>query len=190
MSVSRALLEPLLARFGRATVRSAPTRYEILLVHLVYLGGLGVVLALALHQVGDVQALRPGNVLNVLALGGVAAVLMLYWSLVHRSLPPEPWFLSHLLWLCLSFAFLLLVVAVGALVLVVGFLFLLLIPPLAPLVIYGPFLAAWLTGAWFAWRMGRGYLAFRRRQAIGLSAEYGRHLVARQTAPPPPDPTP
>jgi hypothetical protein len=167
----RGILESLLARFGEATEYTAPTRYERVLGHAGYAVGALIVVGAVARGRGILAPVGVGELMTT--VGGTAALgfLFLYWAVAYRRVPPDPWFFSHLLWLSLTYSFLFLWVTVSALALVVGILFALVVPPLALLLVYGPFLAGGLIVLWLAWRIGRGYLAYTRGAPVGPDLE-------------------
>lgn len=163
----RAFIEPLLRQYGQATGHTAPTRYERVFCHGIYLASLGVLASLGAGfytkggQPGIVLALKLASLVTALAY------LSLVWSIRYRRVPPETWFVSHLLWLCFSYAFALGAALLAALGLAIGLLLVLAIPPIAVAVVYGPIIAAALVALWFAWRILRGYAAFWRALPVG-----------------------
>lgn len=163
----RALIEPLLRQYGQATVHSAPTTGERLFGHGVYLASLGVLASLGAGFV--TQGGRPGMILAIKLASLVTALvyLSLIWSIRYRRVPPDTWFVSHLLWLCFSYAFALGAALLAALGLAIGLLLVLAIPPVAVAVVYGPIIAAALVALWFGWRVLRGYAAYWRALPVG-----------------------
>ncbi len=163
----RSIFEPLLRRFGRATVHSAPTPYERGLGHVAYLVGLGLLGWVGLGLAGIAVPVGIGTGLKVLMLAAALSFLFLFWAVTYRRVPPEAWFVSHLVWLSMTYAFLFLAGAGGALALMVGILFIAVVPPLAALVVYGPMVVGGLVALWFTWRMVRGYVAYLGGAAVG-----------------------
>ncbi len=163
----RAVIEPLLQQYGQATTHSAPTRYERVFGHGVYLASVGVLVSLGAGFV--THGSRPGVVLAIKLASLVLALvyLSLIWSVRYRRVPPDTWFVSHLIWLCFSYGFALGAALVAALCLGIGLLLVLAVPPIAVAVVYGPIIAAGLVALWFAWRILTGYAAFWRDLPVG-----------------------
>jgi uncharacterized membrane protein len=163
------MIRYLLDDLGRnPSIRSAPTAIERILVHLLYLAGL-----LALGQLAWRVAGQPRPPLSIVAiLGGSAglaavAVVFLLWAVRHRRTPPQGWFLTHIVWQARTYALVALLIAAGFLLLAVGVLFAAIAPPLAVVIVYGPYASGWLVAIWFASRSVRGYLAFLRASPVG-----------------------
>ena len=157
----------MLERFGRATLHSAPTRHESLLGHLAYLVGLGLVAWVVAGLAGRTRPLSIGTVLEAAGLGAALGFLFLFWAVRFRRVAPEPWFLSHLTWLTLTYALVFAAVAVGTLGVILGLFLAALVPPLAAFIVYVPLVAGGLLAVWFAWRILRGYGAYWRRAPVG-----------------------
>ncbi len=169
----RAVLEPVLARLGRATVRSAPTSLERVAGHTAYLAGL-----LLLMWVGAGLAGRPvpvgiGTVLAMTGLGAGLGFLIFLWAVQFRPVAPEPWFVSHLWWLTATYALVFAAIAIGTFGLVLLLFLAAAIPSLAGVMAYAPVAGGVLLAIWVAWRMLRGYWAYCRGTAVG-------HLVAEE----------
>jgi hypothetical protein len=112
---------------------------------------------------------QPG-VLLVIKLASVVTALVylaLIWSVRYRRVPPDTWFVSHLLWLCFSYVFALGAALLAALGLGIGLLLVVVIPPMAVAMVYGPLIAAALVALWFGWRILRGYAAYWRAGPVG-----------------------
>jgi uncharacterized membrane protein len=165
--VIRVLVEPLLAHFGKATVHGTPTRYERIGVHLAYAVGWALVATVPAGRFDP--AFRVGLVPAVETVGLMAALayLSLWWSVRYRRVHAEPWFLSHLVWLTFTYTWVLLAAAVGALALAIGVLFALAVPPIAPIVVYGPLFLGAAVGLWFAGRSVVGWIAYWRGRPVG-----------------------
>lgn len=160
-------VEPLLRQFGAATAHSAPTRYELGLVHGMYLAGLAVIAGVGAGVVDPEYRLPPGTGLKIMGACTALVYLALVWVIRFRRVPPEKWFVSHLLWLTLTFSFALLAGFAAVLLILVGLLLVAAIRAAAGLLFYGPVLVAILVALWFAWRMVSGYLALWRRNPVG-----------------------
>ncbi len=148
-------------------MHSAPTRYERLFGHGIYLAS---VAALASLGAGFVtHGSRPGIGLAIKLASLVTALvyLSLIWAVRYRRVPPDAWFVSHLIWLCFSYGLTLGAGLVAALCLGLGLLLVLAVPPIAVAVVYGPIIAAALVALWFGWRILRGYVAFWQDRPIG-----------------------
>lgn len=168
----------MLERFGRATLHSAPTRHELLLGHVAYLVGLGLLAWVVAGLAGRMRPLGIGAVLEVAGLGAALGFLFLFWAVQFRQVAPEPWFFSHLVWLSLTYALVFAAVAVGTLGVVLGLFFAAIVPPLAAFIVYAPLVAGGLLAVWFAWRIFRGYAAYWRRAPVGhLVGEAPREYV-------------
>ena len=163
------MIRYLLDELGRnPAIRSAPTAIERSLVHLLYLVGLIVLGQFVWRATGHYQA--PLTIAGLLGgSSGLAAVALVFllWAVRHRRTPPEGWFLTHIVWLAWTYALVALLIAAGFLFLAIGLLFAAIAPPVAVVVVYGPYAIAWLLAIWFASRCVRGYLAFLRVSPVG-----------------------
>jgi len=157
----------MLERFGRATRHSAPTRHELILGHLAYLVGLALLAWVVAGLAGRAMPIGIGTALEAAGVGAALGFLCLFWAVRFRQAAPEPWFLSHLVWLSVTYALIFAAVAVGTLGVVLGLLFAAIVPPVAALIVYAPLIAGGLLTVWFAWRMLRGYGAYWRRAPVG-----------------------
>ncbi len=157
----------MLERFGRATCHSAPTRYESFLGHLAYLVGLALLAWVVAGLAGRAMPIGIGTVLEAAGVGAALGFLCLFWAVRFRRAAPEPWFLSHLVWLSVTYALIFAAVAVGTLGVVLGLFLAAIVPPVAAFIVYAPLIAGGLLTVWFAWRMLRGYGAYCRRAQVG-----------------------
>jgi hypothetical protein len=168
----------MLERFGRATFHSAPTRYESFLGHLAYLGGLALLARGVAGLAGRARPAGIGTVFEAAGLGAALGFLFLFWAVRFRRVAPEPWFLSHLVWLSVTYALIFAAVAVGTLGVILGLFLAAIVLPVAAFIVYAPLVAGALLAAWFAWRMLRGYAAYWRRAPVGhLVGEAPREYV-------------
>lgn len=138
-----------------------------MLGHCLYLASLGVLAILGAgyftpgRQPGMILAVKLGSLVTGLVY------LFLLWSVRYRRIPPDTWFVSHLIWLCLSYGLALGAALGTALLLALGLLLVVAIPPVAVAAVYGPLLAAALVALWFAWRVLSGYVSFWRGHPVG-----------------------
>lgn len=147
---------------------SPPAVRELFAVHALY--ALSAVLAAraALAFWGSGRPIGANALDDIIAMAAVSC-LMMGWFALGRTPSAEKWFISHLLWLTMTFAVLGGVFAGSLIVLAVVMLLVLVLPPLFFLA-YLPAALAWVFAAWFVWRLIRGYSAFLRRAAIGRLA--------------------
>ncbi len=113
--------------------------------HLVYVSGLLVLGSLVVGVTGSGSRIRFSSALEVLGVVAVLGFLFLIWVIRYRRAPLEPWFVSHLVRVSLTYVLLLTAAAVGALLFAVGLLLVLAVPPLAAVVIYGPMVGGGLV---------------------------------------------
>ena len=137
---------------------------------MLYAAGLLMTLRAILATGARVAALTFDGIYG--AVGSILAVTvaLILWSVVFRSSPAARWFVSHAVWLAMSFAGLLIAIAVAPLVMFAGLLFVAVFPPLAYIAVYGPFAIGIIAFVWFVYRMIRGYSAFLKGYAIGVAA--------------------
>ena len=105
----------MLERFGRATLHSAPTRHELILGHLAYLLGLALLAWIVAGLAGRATPIGIGTALEAAGVGVALGFLCLFWAVRVRQTAPELWFLSHLVWLSLTYALVFVAVAVSTL---------------------------------------------------------------------------
>jgi|WetSurMetagenome_2_1015567.scaffolds.fasta_scaffold36013_2 hypothetical protein len=150
----------------QVVVRTPPTLAETLLVHALYLFGF-VVIAAAILAFKGIRGPLAAVASSSLMLAACVCMAYLYYAAFIRSPPARIWFLSHLHWLGNAYAMLILAFLLGLLTIFFVALFALDLPPVAYL-IYA-LMGGWaLMGLWFCYRVLRGYVAFLRRQPVGL----------------------
>jgi len=167
----RVILGSVLGRFERATAHSAPSRLEWAAGHAAYLVGLVFLAWVGAGLAGRPVPVGVGTVLALAGLGAGLGFLFLLWAVQFREVTPEPWFVSHLAWLSVTYAAVFAAIAAGTFGLVLMLFLAAAVPALAPAMVYVPTTGAGVLAIWFAWRMLRGYWSYWRRATVG-------HLVA------------
>jgi hypothetical protein len=146
-------------------LQSAPAAWEVLAVHALYLlsGSVVVAAVLALTSSGEPIG---SNAFRGVALMAAVCTVHMVWTVLRRTPPAETWFVSHLVWLSLTWGIVALVIAASLLVLGLALIAAVLLPMLVFL-FYTPVFFAWACATWFLWRVGRGYFLLLRRSPIG-----------------------
>jgi hypothetical protein len=146
-------------------IKSPPMTWEVLAVHGLYLLSGLVTLTAVLALTSSVEPIRANSLGGVVVMAAMSTALMV-WTVLRRTPPVETWFVSHLVWLSMTWAMVAFLFASSLLVLGLILIAAVLLQVLAFLV-YTPFLLAWSCAVWFLWRVGRGYVVFLRRGPIG-----------------------
>lgn len=136
--------------------------WERRLIHAAYLFGLVVVGRVA---AGILKWMPPASVLialQLLAAAGGVMFVYLRWSARGRAGAPPAWFVTHVLWLMMSFLYTVAWAIGTAVFLFVAVVVVATFRSLAALAVYGPILVAALIALWFIYRMVRGYLDYLR----------------------------
>lgn len=146
-------------------IRSQPVPWEVLAVHALYLSSGLVVVATVLALTSSAEPIGPNAFQGVVLLAATCGALMV-WTVLRRTPPAETWFVSHLVWLSLTWAIAAMLFA-GSLLVMGLVLIMAVLMPFLLFLMYTPVVLAWACAGWFLWRIGRGYLELLRREPIG-----------------------
>lgn len=141
--------------------------WERRLLHAAYLFGL---LLVGRFIAGMLTWMPHANVffsLQLLAAAGGVMFVYLRWAASGRTGVPPAWFVTHVLWLMMSFLYTVAWAIGAAIFLFVTLLIVTTIPAFGMLAVYGPMLVAILIVLWFIYRMVRGYRDFLREYPAG-----------------------
>ncbi len=175
-----------MAKAGERTESSAPTHYELAIIHFLYLlpllhllqAGLRYFfpLLLPVSEASVLPHVGMGNFIIVLGALVSLTVIFMIWTIQFRKVKIESWVISHLLWLFKAYSSLALFILLAILAYAVLILLVFVIKPLAALLIFGIPLLALCIGGLFLYRIISGYFAFLKHKPVTI------HIAKRRSS--------